>query len=81
MARVSDIRQPEWPLTGQPVDADALDQVLAEFDRWHPIAVESLAETAERIEHEASTFGDAARGVRVWLSADGSRREEPWEDA
>jgi hypothetical protein len=81
MARVSDIREPEWPLTGRALDPDQVADVLAEFDRWHPIAVEQLAETAERIEHEASTFGDAARGVRVWLRADGSRREEPWEGA
>jgi hypothetical protein len=37
--------------------------------------------TRERIEHDASTFGDMARGVRVYLRNDGSRREEPWEDA
>jgi hypothetical protein len=110
---VSDIRQPEWPHTGRDDDDNEydLDQVLAEFDRWHPIAVESLAAaeectcecghdglpepwhlspcpiavrrferraTAERIEHEITRFGDS---VRVFLRADGTRREEPREDA
>lgn len=37
-----------------------------------------VPEIAERIEHEITAFGDS---VRVFLRADGTRREEPREDA
>lgn len=42
-----DIRPRDWPV-GNPVDPDALDRVLAEFDRWHPVAVRQLAELNRR---------------------------------
>jgi hypothetical protein len=43
-----DIRPPDWPTTGRPIDPEAVKRVLAHFDRWHPIAVRQLAELNQR---------------------------------
>jgi hypothetical protein len=60
---------PERPLVH--VFSDATEQQIADAGWTRP----------EPVEHDASTFGDMARGVRVYLRNDGTRREEPWEGA
>lgn len=39
-----------------------------------------MIEEHEDVEHEVTTFADLARGVRVYLCGDGTRREVPIED-
>ena len=59
--------------------------ILARLNRialaQHLLDQRAAEEPQERIEHDATTFGDLGRGVRVLLSPDGHRREEPWEGA
>ncbi len=38
---------------------------------------EPTGHEAQAMEQECTTFGDLARGVRVFLRHDGTRREEP----
>jgi hypothetical protein len=65
--------------TGSPAAKWAAGYLEVDPDRRGPIRKKAAA--PEPIEHDISTFGDLGRGVRVYLRPDGSRREEPVEDA
>jgi hypothetical protein len=47
----------DWPV-GAPLSSGAVARVIAEFDRWHEVALESLARTSPPADHHARRAGE-----------------------